>query len=337
MNRTLTPLFFLAVTGLFAQPTIPQLTLAVGDVLVLDGAFPITEAGPSGNNVTWNFASPGFSNDQWTFTAQLASSTSYASEFPGATMALVAQLTADFTGYFFLDFNGGFNDHGELIDDDGFQVINVNSDPLTFYTTPLSISSSGFDTYFTESDFSGMPTTIAGDHTWEVDGYGTLILPNATYTNVLRIHATQEETFTIDLGGVPFEIMTSSEEWWWVKAGYPFPLLVFSIEDDGFETEIGATAATVSFNGATGIGDLTELPMRVYPNPARDVVTMELEASGTVQYRVLDALGREALQGSVAAGGTLRHSIDVGALSTGLYQLEVRSVQGIATARVIIE
>ncbi len=337
MIRNFTPILFLAATGLCAQPTIPQISLAVGDVLVLDAAFPITEAGPSGNNVTWNFASPGFSNDQWTYTAQLASSTSFASDFPGATMALVAQLTADFTGYFFLDFNGGFNDHGELIDDDGFEVANVNTDPLTFYTTPLTISSSGSDTYFTESDFTGMTTTISGDHTWEVDGHGTLILPNATYTNVLRIHATQEEIFTIDIGGGPVEIASSRDEWWWVKAGYPFPLLVFSIEDDGFETEIGATAATVSFNGATSIAERTELPMRVYPNPVRDQVTIELEASGTVQYRVLDALGREVLHGSVAAGGSLRHSIDIAALGTGVYHLEVRSQLGVATARLVKE
>lgn len=337
MIRTLTPLFFLAATGLFAQPTIPQISLAAGDVLVLDAAFPITDEGPAGNNVTWDYSALGFTNDQWTYTAQLASSTPFASEFTGATMALVAQLTADYTGYFYLDFNGGFNDHGELIDDDGDEIINVNTDPLTFYTTPLTISSSGTDTYFTESDFAGMATTTDGIHNWEVDGHGTLILPNATYTDVLRIHATQEETFTLFVSGVPVEVSVTIEEWWWVKAGYPFPLLIFSIEDDGFETEIGATAATVSFNGTTSIAEQAALPMRTYPNPVRDQVTIELEASGTVQYRVLDALGREALHGSVAAGGTLRHNIDIAALGNGIYHLEVRTQQGLATARLVKE
>lgn len=337
MTRTLTPLLFLAATGVLAQPTIPQISLAVGDVLVLDAAFPITEEGPAGNNVTWDYSSLGFTNDQWTYTAQLPSSTPFTSDFPDATVALVAQLTADYTGYFYLDFNGGFNDHGELIDDDGGLIIYANSDPLTFYTTPLNISSSGSDTYLTESDFAGMPTTTSGEHTWEVDGHGTLILPNATYTDVLRIHATQEETFTLFVSGVPVELSITSEEWWWVKAGYPFPLLIFSIEDDGFEAEIGATAATVSFNGATSIAEQAALPMRTYPNPVRDQVTIELEASGTVQYRVLDALGREALHGSVAGSGTLRHSIDIAALGIGVYHLEVRTQQGLATARLVKE
>ena len=83
--------------------------------------------------------------------------------------------------------------------------------------------------------------------------------------------------------------------------------------------------------------DLMELPMRMYPNPVRDVVTIDLDATGTVQYRVFDALGREVLQGSMATGGTQRHSIHVAALSAGIYQLEVRSAEGVATESLIIE
>jgi hypothetical protein len=336
MNCTLTPLLFLAATGIFAQPTIPQVTLAVGDVFVLDGEFPITEAGPGGNNVTWNFADPGFSTSQWTYTAMNAASAPMTSDFPGATMALYAELDQEFFLHAFFDFNGGFTDHGEHVSDGVVGISSVNTDPMTFFTTPLTAASTGSDTYGSTEDFVGFPATLIGTHNWTVDGYGTLILPNATYTNVLRIHAQQVETLTVDLGA-PLELVTSREEWWWVKAGIPLPLLVFSIESDEFETEIGATAAMVSFNGATFIAEQAELPMRVYPNPVRDLVTMELEANGTVHYRVLDALGREVLYGSVAAGGSLRHSIDIAALNTGIYQLEVRSQQGTATARLVKE
>jgi hypothetical protein len=336
MIRTLTPILFLTPVALCAQPTIPQVSLAVGDVFVIDAEFPITEAGPGGNNVTWNFANPGFSSTQWTYTAMNAASAPMATDFPAATMALFAELDQDFTLHAFFDFNGGFTDHGEHVSDGVDGISSVNTDPMTFFTTPLTTASIGSDTYGSTEDFVGFPATLVGTHNWTVDGYGTLILPNATYTNVLRIHAQQVETLTVDLGA-PFELVTSREEWWWVKAGIPLPLLVFSIESDEFETEIGATAAMVSFNGATGIGDLTELPMRVYPNPVRDMVTMELEASGMVHYRVLDALGREALQGSIASGGTLRHSIDIAALSTGVYQLEVRSQHGSGTARLVKE
>ncbi|HRD52670.1 MAG TPA: T9SS type A sorting domain-containing protein [Flavobacteriales bacterium] len=339
MNRKLTPLFFLTVTGLCAQPTIPQVLLAVGDVLLLDVAFPITDAGPGGNNVTWDFGTSSFSGTQWTYTAQTAASTPLAAEFPAATMALFSQLSTDLSGYFFFDFNAGFTEHGEWLSDGTEEYPDVNSDPLTFFTTPLSATSTGSDTYANIIGIGGGLDEIAvsGTHTWAVDGYGTLVLPNATYTDVLRIHAIQSETNTITVSGIEISFDVYREEWWWVKAGVPFPLLVYSLETEDGETNPSSRAALIGFNGATSIAEQAALPIRVYPNPVRDVVTMELEANGTVQYRVLDPLGREALHGSVSAGGTLRHSIDFAALNTGIYQLEVRSQQGIATARLVKE
>lgn len=336
MNRNLTPLLFFAATGLCAQPTIPQISLAVGDAFVIDAEFPITEAGPGGNNVTWNFASPGFSGAVWTYTAMAAASTPMAADFPGATMALYAEIDQGFTLHAFFNFAGGFTDHGEHVSDGVNAISSVNTDPMTFFTTPLSAASSGSDTYGSTADFVGFPAVLTGTHNWTVDGFGTLVLPNATYTDVIRIHAQQVETLSVDIG-VPLELASSREEWWWVKNGIPFPLLVFSLETDDFGTEIGATAAMVSFSSATSIAEQAELPMRVYPNPVRDRVTIELEAHGQVQYRVLDALGREFLQGNFAAGGTVRHGIDMAALSAGLYHLEVQSATGSATARLIIE
>lgn len=336
MIRNLTPLLFLAATGLCAQPTIPQITLNVGDQLVIDPTFPITDAGPGGANATWNFAAPGFSGGEFTYTAVSAASTPMAADFPGATMALTAELDQQFVLHAFFDLNGGFTEHGEHVFDGNAGVSSVNTDPITFFTTPLSATSSGQDTYGSTEDFVGFPALLTGQHTWSVDGYGTLILPNATYTDVLRIHAQQVETLTVDLG-VPFEMVTSREEWRWMKAGIPFPLLVFSLETDEFGTEIGATAALVSYSSATSIAEQAQLPMRTYPNPMHDHVTIELEANGAVQYRVRDALGREVMNGSTAAGGTLRHRIDLTALKPGIHHLEVRSQQGVATACLIKE
>ena len=336
MIRTLTPLALLTSTGLLAQPSIPQITLDAGDQLVIDAAFPITGAGPGGNNVTWNFADPGFSSTQWTYTAIPAASAPMAADFPGSTMAFYAEIDQGFILHAFFDLANGFTDHGEHVSDGVSGMSSVNTDPMTFYTTPLLATSSGSDTYGSMEEFAGFPATLSGVHNWTVDGYGTLILPNATYTNVLRIHAQQVETLYVDLGA-PFELVTSREEWWWVKAGIPLPLLVFSLETDEFGTEIGATAAMVSFSSATSIAEQAELPLRIHPNPAHDAVILELDASGTVEYRLLDAVGRQVRQGQLATGATSRHVLDVAALNPGLYHLEVRSADGIGTARLIIE
>lgn len=338
MIRNLTLLFFLATAGLFAQPTIPQISLNAGDALVLDITFPITAAGPGGPNAVWDFSTAAFSGAEFPYTAQTAASTPYAAQFPDATMALFTDMSYEFSGYFYFNFTGGFTELGNVFIDNFDVEQNIYTDPLTFYTTPLNISSSGSDTFSSLSETVYGDVQTSGTHTWTVDGYGTLKLPNATYTDVLRIHAVQDQELTIIWSGEPmFTTPVSREEWRWVKAGIPYPLLVFSLDTEDGETEVSSQAALVSYNGSTGMDDLMELPMRVYPNPVRDVVTIDLEASGKVQYRVLDALGSEVLQGEISASGTLRQSVSVATLNAGLYQLEVRSADGVATESLIIE
>lgn len=337
MIRTLTPLLFLATAALYAQPTIPQVSFSAGDVFVIDPDFPISEAGPGGANAIWDFSGSAMSGTEAVQTAQTAASMPNSALFPGATMALVSQPGSAFEGHSYFDLDGGINEHGHVFIDNPFALQEVFSDPLTVFTTPLTAISAGSDSY--SSIFIGGSGEVhtSGTNNWTVDGYGTLILPNATYTDVLRVHGVYTEVSTIYISGGSVEVDYLFEEWRWVKAGFPLPLLGFALETDLDGTEVAGRSALISFNGATGISDLAELPMSVYPNPVRDVVTMELETNSAVHYRVLDALGREVLQGSIAAGGARRHSIDAAALTAGLYHVEARSMEGIATQRLIIE
>lgn len=332
MKRNITPLLLLAAAGLFAQPNIQQLSLNVGDALVLDVVFPITDAGAGGANAVWDF-SGSFSGVEFPYTAVATAGTQYADSFPMASSTLFMDGTSGFSGYYYFDLNDGFTEHGDVFIE-GIGVDHaVYTNPLTLFTTPLSVSSAGSDSYAKTSYTFWTPVYTSGSHVWSVDGYGTLILPNATYTDVLRIHSVQNVETVVG----PFTTPSTIEEWRWVKAGIPFPLLTFGLETEDEETEVSAQSALISFTGATGISELPELPIRVFPNPASDVLTLELEARGKVQYRVLDALGREVLEGTIGASGTLRHSISVAVLNAGLYQLEVRSADGMATESLIIE
>ncbi len=333
MIRTLTPLALLAATGLLAQPTIPQIALDAGDQLVIDATFPITDAGPGGANATWNFAAPGFSSGEFTYTAVSAASTPMAADFPDATMALYAELDQQFVLHAFFDLNGGFTEHGEHVFDGNTGVSSINTDPLTFITTPLSATSSGSDTYGSTEDFVGFPALLTGQHSWSVDGYGTLILPNATYADVLRIHAQQVETLSVDIGA-PFEMVTSREEWRWMKAGIPFPLLVFSLETDDFGTEIGATAAMVSFSGSTGFNEKPRAPLLVQPNPANTFCNVRFHGMTDPQVRLLDATGQVLLDRRLKGfEPTVR--IDMEDRAPGVYLLQAITADGMQNARII--
>ncbi len=337
MIRNLTPLLFLATAGLCAQPTIQQVSLNAGDVFVFDPNFPMSESGPGGAGAVWNFSGSAFSGNTMQHTARNAVSMPDAALFPDATMVLESEPGSAFETHTYIDLNGGYTEHGHVFIDNPFAQQNVFSDPMMIFSTPLTASSAGVDSYSSVSITSYGEVHTTGTNTWTVDGYGTLVMPNATYTDVMRVRGVHVEVNTLNINGIIVNTDYLLEEWRWVKAGIPAPLLVFSMETDVDGTRVAGRVGLISFNGATGIGNSAELPMRVYPNPVRDIVTIELEAQGSVQYRVLDALGREVLQGSISVAGTLRHNINVSALNTGLYQLEVRSAEGMATQGLIIE
>ncbi len=72
--------------------------------------------------------------------------------------------------------------------------------------------------------------------------------------------------------------------------------------------------------------------VRVMPNPTTGLLQVDLGAASTaaVDYRVCDAVGRHVVRGQLPAGGTI-HTLDVGALATGLYRLVLGTPQGART------
>ena len=83
---------------------------------------------------------------------------------------------------------------------------------------------------------------------------------------------------------------------------------------------------------ATSVADFrNELAVKVFPNPATEDFNVQaiLPNNLDAQVTVFDALGRIILQKSVSAiGNELNTTLDVNALSTGVYALEIRSEDG---------
>jgi hypothetical protein len=66
--------------------------------------------------------------------------------------------------------------------------------PMLFAKRPLKFSDNFRDEYETEYSVKGMDFKGKGTVSIVVDGYGTLILPNGKYENVLRVKITQTQT-----------------------------------------------------------------------------------------------------------------------------------------------
>ena len=78
--------------------------------------------------------------------------------------------------------------------------------------------------------------------------------------------------------------------------------------------------------------DENEAQAKVYPNPAKDIVT--IEAEGLSQVCVYNALGQCIIQSEVAENQT---TVDLQNMSTGLYLLRIVTGEGTISKRIVVE
>jgi hypothetical protein len=89
---------------------------------------------------------------------------------------------------------------------------------------------------------------------------------------------------------------------------------------------------------AVGVEDITASTFDVYPNPATDVVTVELSEVGSVdaQIEVLDIKG-QVVSSEVMSAGQTSVQVNTSSLASGIYTVRVKSENGVATERVVIK
>ncbi|MBZ0204681.1 MAG: hypothetical protein K8H89_00045 [Flavobacteriales bacterium] len=255
MRRILAPFSLLAITGLCAQPGISQLGYGPDVTIVVDAEFPITSAGDSGAHVTWDHGSAAFSTDLYTFTAEGIAKAPGADRFPNASAVFRLEAAKGVVEHDFFGYSGGFSEHGSLITGGGTVHAEVYSDPITYCAVPITFGDSGTDTYAYTTTESMSPSSTTGFMEWNVDAHGTLILPNATHADVLRVRSMSTETTTAVINGVTVVTEMQEESWRWFKSGCPLPLLTWSVLTDNTGSEPGATVAVVSCTGSTGLQD----------------------------------------------------------------------------------
>ena len=334
MRNAFTLPLLLASAGLYAQPTIEQFTFAPGTAILVDAEFPITSEGASGANVTWDFSTLTFSSEQYTYTAQAVATIPRAKQFPGATGAYAVDLTQGITGYYFYDYSGGFSEHGEVITGGGPDLFIPYSDPVTYCTTPIAFGNSGLDKYASTSLITTMNSSTTGVLTWTVDAYGTLKLPHATYTNVLRVHSVAKDTISTTVAGSLITTKSQEESWRWFKAGYPLPLLTYSLITDESGTEPGSTVAVVSVNGTNELDGGALPTLNEQANPTGGTCMVIFPGAMDRQVRLLNATSQMVLEQALKAVART-FQMDFTALATDACIYEVRSLSGIQHTRII--
>ncbi len=225
---------------------IQQFTFVPGTVIRRDSKFPITSEGAAGANVTWDFSKLAFSNTEFSFTAQDTATIPGSERFPNATAGYSMVMADGSSGYCLIDYKAGFTELGEILNGAEGEVFIYYSDPVTHCTTPITLGRRGSDNFAFSSTAKGRESNTTGIISWKVDAYGTLKLPNAMYTDVLRVRTMENGITTSGLSGSLITTESQEESWKWFKAGYPLPLLSYSLISDEHGVEQGSAVAMIS-------------------------------------------------------------------------------------------
>jgi hypothetical protein len=318
----------IAATGLLAQPT---LTFPFSDDLLESAptfnSGSSVEPGPAGANQVWDFSSGSFPQVQNT-TVDIPSNTPFAATYPNSDyVAIIEQ--AGSTSYIFYDFESdGVYTAGLEIPG---TVSQVYSNTRRDLASPLQYEDTYSDLAEFTSESFGFVSEGTSDYSVEVDGYGTLITPVATYENVLRMHTVENTELVFDFGvGEPIITVIVLDSYAWVIDGYPIPIfLTFEQSTNGIPQDgsayyvSGIPLLTSNYNTLKGVS--------LYPVPAVDFVNLDLGENqpGTATVRIFDIRGvvlREFAQGIAK---TTR--FDVSDLPSGFYSINIQTEVGMVT------
>lgn len=269
---------------LFPLAATAQPILEYANVDLMGKTYPlhlVTDPGtsdpnPDGPNQTWDFSSATLDLNAATCSFVDPGATPYGASYPTANLAQSVTYLGT-TAYNYFNLVPARLDM--LAEDVGSGDETIYTDPKTPLEFPFSYPNYFID-YFT---YDGTNYSVSRAYM----GYGTVILPTGTYTNVVKMASTS--------GAINFFRSNPVE-----------PLV--QIEDDG--TTIVFGDALVGVNEAAAGATLS-----AQPNPATDAVTIAGLAPNA-SWQLLDAAGRVQLSGMHAQGVL---EIEVSSLPTGPY------------------
>ena len=224
---------------------------------------------------------------------------------------------------------------------------NLSGGAYTYYSKPDVIHQYPvvYNTSFLDTNisFSSSSSPVIGygiiRDSNKIDGYGTLILPSGTYTNVLR-----QFRISADYGSIPDSALTyygTYEVYYWYAPDFHFPLLeiVFdSSSGTGWSAHFVAYA-TKATTDVTAI-NTNEMSVVVSPNPASNVIHLKfsLDNSRSAIITLTDITGRNAatITGDKLNNGMNDITIPVSGLPEGMYILHLISAGKSVSQKIIV-
>lgn len=279
--------------------------------------------GAAGEGQTWDFSGL-TSNGMMSSSIIEASAANGASEFSDANLAFTDGSVAEYfstnaSAYQSWGFYSGSGDEAN------YEIYSDAKDLLRF---PIGLGQTYTDDFSAERRASGMSFSIFknGSINVDVDGSGSLITPQGTFENVLRIKTTE----TYQMVGLPPTPGSSTSgtivTYSFISADFPgVYLLEYSTLEDG----INAPVTEISYADVSTVGFRTSIEnpgVNLYPNPVVDRLTVRMR-DGIQSVNIYAANGRR-MDSRVISRSLTTYVLDVSNLTTGVYLAKVVGRQG---------
>ncbi len=323
------------ITGsAYAQPIIAQQNMPItGDSINISICGGDTVgAGSAGANQTWDMSH--LTETQVEYFKYINVSTAPKKDsFPNANLCAVS---ADGNYSFYNSSTAGLTTQGFVVPmTPPDSTLLVYTNPEKTLNLPLNFGDAYVDTVAGTSHIPSVGSLpFDGTFDFECDGHGTLILPNGTFTKVLRykFHSTQTNYF----GGFP-TTTTTKDQWGWLSEDHRFWLLLMETTFDGFSNSSRIWYAKNPQLIPTSVKNNTKTINAVYPNPAK--AGQELQIKWTTNEPAMVEL--YSMDGKLINTKTVHFNSGFNAyrlpeLTDGVYMLRIKTDDEYYTQRISI-
>lgn len=340
MKHFLLPAALILPGALIAQPIITQSNMPiVGDAATIglcsDAVNEAALDAAAGAMQTWDFSSLSESSEEQ-FTFVDPATTPWASDFPGSDLCGIGW---DGSHSYYITSASQLATEGNAFllpgpppEDTALVLLTGNTE--TILQLPFTFNDAHNDAFAGTIAVSGFNGTVDGTIDVSVDGYGTLILPNGTYTNVARYRFERTQNNTV----MSFTTTTTKTQWGWVSPNHRFWLLLMEVNFDGFTTSdvVWYNKAPV-LAGPSGIATHADASLVLAPNPVAAGQAVQLVngmAGNTIEVELIDATGR-IITRELSSSGRLSTT----GLQPGIYLVRISEQQDalLRTARLIVQ
>jgi NADPH-dependent 7-cyano-7-deazaguanine reductase QueF-like protein len=330
MKKTLLSTLLLGSVSVIAQPTLTGLNSnpVFGENVNL-AYYNYIAQGNSGASQTWNFAAitPVTAGTVATYTNGAVNSSDLVT-FPSAN---IVQTFTNGQKSFFTTTSSSYQFQGVIA---GAQVIDY-SNPEDQMRFPMTFGTASYtDAFVAAVDNGAQQFSRIGNSTVVADGYGTIILPGGTYTNVLRVKNTQIYQDSINLApGFDYIYDYTNTQYLWYLPNNHVPIFTtynLSYVLNGGAPTVSQGAYKLATIATADVSEITAIhSLSIYPNPINTgEINLDLNLIEDIAYDliIMNSIGQEVFVSKNELGqfGYNGNKIDVSQLTNGMYTVQIQ-------------